>query len=781
MTRKKSLSCIVIILCLISVCNNVNCQQMTYVYTGTGSYPSTNPDIPSGATNISFSLTMGSCDYDLHVKEGATVSTSSYDCRPYSASGTTENCGPYAGPYNGSNLAFLINPYSGASCTWTLTITYTPPDGPTVQVTYNANGGTTTCTSPATHFSGYDYTICSAMPTLQGFDFAGWSDGENIYYPGGVIEDLDSDITLTAQWEKATCGKVIYYDSFEGYTNCIQDNCVSAEDLVSLGMDDKTDYMDAETYTICNYEAGYRWTPRPDPCDCRKHGDCSSSVSGVYALAKATFQHTDWTAGLPDHTFPGDVDHGFMMQMDATNTVFYKTTISGVAPGSYTLSAWLLLFSSVNSGSFTFTVKQNGTTLATSSQARPSVQNTWEERHMDFYVPTAGSIYLELSVSDADFSIDDIKISSHNAMAISIVPSNDCSSESGEIYVSVNGGVAPYTYEWNDGTSVTQSSNITHLSNLEAGNYELTITDYNGCEAYSSAVVVTDGMAPTVTINSITASANPVCSGSTTVLTANVTSNATDLSYVWSNHTTLVGSDLDLPSVTARPTENTTYRVTVTARIGCCTATATASIAVTVRSAVTTTITATPGTCSANAYSNSVRVTFTQSQVPSGASLTICDGTECYTVNSPQTPVTHTFSNLTADGVQHTVSASFSGVECSNSIVYLAPNPCCTALSVTELDLTPGDRNMELSWPKVANSSSYNIYYGIVEPTGSNNTEVVRIVNANVTCNTTTCTYTVPDLTNGRDYYFSVMPVGNGTAYCLENQLTTEQDSPECE
>ncbi len=99
----------------------------TKTYTGSGAYSATYPDIPVGSTNISFSLTMGSCDYDLYVKEGGLVTKSDYTCRPYSSSGTTENCGSYAGPYDGSNLSFLIDPYNNASCSWTLTITYTPP------------------------------------------------------------------------------------------------------------------------------------------------------------------------------------------------------------------------------------------------------------------------------------------------------------------------------------------------------------------------------------------------------------------------------------------------------------------------------------------------------------------------------------------------------------------------------------------------------------------------------------------------------------------------------
>ncbi|NDG80149.1 MAG: hypothetical protein EBX47_12160 [Synechococcaceae bacterium WB8_1B_057] len=47
----------------------------------------------------------------------------------------------------------------------------------------------------------------------------------------------------------------------------------------------------------------------------------------------------------------------------------------------------------------------------------------------------------------------------------------------GSIDLSVFGGVAPYTYVWNNGAS-TQD-----IHNLAAGIYSVLITDANGCQA----------------------------------------------------------------------------------------------------------------------------------------------------------------------------------------------------------------------------------------------------------------------------------------------------------
>lgn len=48
------------------------------------------------------------------------------------------------------------------------------------------------------------------------------------------------------------------------------------------------------------------------------------------------------------------------------------------------------------------------------------------------------------------------------------------------------GGTAPYTYLWNDGLAQTTAT----ASNLNAGTYECTITDVNGCDLVVSGIIV---------------------------------------------------------------------------------------------------------------------------------------------------------------------------------------------------------------------------------------------------------------------------------------------------
>lgn len=54
----------------------------------------------------------------------------------------------------------------------------------------------------------------------------------------------------------------------------------------------------------------------------------------------------------------------------------------------------------------------------------------------------------------------------------------------GSITISVSGGIAPYTYSWNNGQTLSS------LSNLMGGNYSVIVTDSNGCSATKNFVIV---------------------------------------------------------------------------------------------------------------------------------------------------------------------------------------------------------------------------------------------------------------------------------------------------
>jgi len=98
--------------------------------------------------------------------------------------------------------------------------------------------------------------------------------------------------------------------------------------------------------------------------------------------------------------------------------------------------------------------------------------------------------------------------------------------------------------------------------------YTVTVTNADNCSATASRLVTVNA---NPLINSVTATADTICAGTTTSLTANAT--GTSLSYLWNN-----GHQYQTNPVS--PTTTTTYTVTVTAFPSGCSATASKTVVV---------------------------------------------------------------------------------------------------------------------------------------------------------------------------------------------------------
>jgi len=125
-----------------------------------------------------------------------------------------------------------------------------------------------------------------------------------------------------------------------------------------------------------------------------------------------------------------------------------------------------------------------------------------------------------------------------------------CPGGNGTINITVMGGTAPYTYSWNNGAS-TQD-----LTNVVTGNYQLNVTDANGCSKLSENISIGDPADYTVTLTP----KHVRCYGETNgevILTNPGTGTYT---YIWSNGARTQNiANLD----------EGTYSVTVTNEKGC--------------------------------------------------------------------------------------------------------------------------------------------------------------------------------------------------------------------
>lgn len=124
------------------------------------------------------------------------------------------------------------------------------------------------------------------------------------------------------------------------------------------------------------------------------------------------------------------------------------------------------------------------------------------------------------------------------------------SAATGQINLTVTGGTGPYSYNWNNGSTSED------ISDLSAGTYTVTVTDKNGCQANTQAVIVHPSA-----LGSSIAKTNVNCfdqnNGS---LDLTVTGGTAPYSYAWDSGQT----SQDLLNLTAGA-----YRVAITDKNGC--------------------------------------------------------------------------------------------------------------------------------------------------------------------------------------------------------------------
>lgn len=141
----------------------------------------------------------------------------------------------------------------------------------------------------------------------------------------------------------------------------------------------------------------------------------------------------------------------------------------------------------------------------------------------------------------------------------------------GMVDVSVQGGTAPYSYVWSDGSSMEDATG------LSAGTYSVQVTDANGCTTSLNGIVLTE---PSVVTSSLSVTpsigvnpggqANTIFIGygpQALTLDVSASGGTAPYSYSWSPAGSLSSSTGS--SVSASPQVTTTYMVVATDANGC--------------------------------------------------------------------------------------------------------------------------------------------------------------------------------------------------------------------
>lgn len=196
----------------------------------------------------------------------------------------------------------------------------------------------------------------------------------------------------------------------------------------------------------------------------------------------------------------------------------------------------------------------DGSATASATGGTPNYSYTWTPSGGNNATASnlaAGSYSVEVEDANGCIANTTVIIESSNGPSLSIDNTIDVSCfglSDGSINVVISDGTLPYTFEWSNGAT---SQNIT---NLPAGNYTLTATDDANCTAVINATI-SEPQAITIS-GSISGSG---CDGDASI-TVNATGGTSGYSYEWSTGTT---------GNTINNLNSGNYTVTVTDAVNC--------------------------------------------------------------------------------------------------------------------------------------------------------------------------------------------------------------------
>ncbi len=223
------------------------------------------------------------------------------------------------------------------------------------------------------------------------------------------------------------------------------------------------------------------------------------------------------------------------MQIDLPAGV-YSLTVSDFDPVSgdscFTVETFVLVAEDSLGVSLTNIAPATCGSLGSAEYSDPTLIYNWSDGgfgHMrDDLTPGSYDVTITNS-QETCIEVSFIVIEEINNMVISANVANVCDTL-GSIYMNVDGGLWPYTYQWSNGT-ITNSQPA-----LDVGTYSVTVTDANACTVTETFVIVDDCstsgcIEPIIVATEII---DPNCNGPGTIL-LEVGNFDPNMSYDWSH------------------------------------------------------------------------------------------------------------------------------------------------------------------------------------------------------------------------------------------------------
>lgn len=207
----------------------------------------------------------------------------------------------------------------------------------------------------------------------------------------------------------------------------------------------------------------------------------------------------------------------------------------------------------------------NGTVNSTVTGGTPAYTYQWSNGALSQNITgiTAGTYVLTVHDAGSCIIVDSIFVTGPPAINIFVNKRDESCFGSTDALITVipNGGNAPYTYLWNNGSTSSQ------LSNLPVNTYSVTVTDASSCTAQIQSIVVSQPQALSLTMAATPQSCLQKLDGTATASTSGGTA---PYSYLWSNNRTgnsIASLAANLYSVTVTDANNCTATDSVTVGI----------------------------------------------------------------------------------------------------------------------------------------------------------------------------------------------------------------------
>ncbi|GAB3512687.1 T9SS type A sorting domain-containing protein [Emticicia fontis] len=140
----------------------------------------------------------------------------------------------------------------------------------------------------------------------------------------------------------------------------------------------------------------------------------------------------------------------------------------------------------------------------------------------------AGNYTVYLSNASGCMVSAEVNITKSDSLSISIAGNNSfCPGQSTTLIATLKDGIAPYTYQWKNGTNIIGTNTSTFNANTE-GNYSVIVKDSKGCQGIAPAFAVKQQALPDVHITK--SSGSDIVSGGSTTLSVPASVNQT---YQW--------------------------------------------------------------------------------------------------------------------------------------------------------------------------------------------------------------------------------------------------------